>query len=455
MSSVKLFGTDGIRGRADELFGDAFVESLGRSVVAELGGEHPRVLVLRDTRESGPRIEQAFARGAAAAGAEVKLAGVLPTPAAPVLTAHYGFDVAAVVSASHNPHHDNGIKFFGADGMKLADDTEARVERHLAQGGGDGAGEGFGDDESANGDRGGSVTELLAADLDYLRALEERFAGLDLSGMRVLLDCANGATYSVAPEIMRRLGADVEAIATAPDGLNINAGCGSTHIESMAARMREDGGFQIGFAFDGDGDRVLAAGPGGETLDGDQLIELIARHLRDRGELRGNGVAVTVMSNYGFHQAMDEAGIEVAVTPVGDRYVLEELVKRDWVLGGEQSGHIIERGYLSTGDGTAAALLVLEALAASGQSLADAVTMCKLPQVLVNVAVRDRGAIEGATAVWVAIDAEHAALAGRGRVLVRASGTEPLVRVMAEAPTHDEAQQVCDRLAALITGELG
>ncbi len=442
-ASRKLFGTDGIRGRADELFTDAFVESLGRSVVAELGGEHPRIVLLRDTRESGERIEQAFSRGAAAAGAEVKLAGILPTPAAPVLIEHFGFDVAVVVSASHNPFNDNGIKFFGADGMKLADDTEARVERHLE----------LNDVPGDDAGHGGSVTELLGADLDYLRALEVRFGDLDLGGRRVLLDCANGATFAVAPEIMRRLGAEVEVIAADPDGRNINAGCGSTHVESLAGRMRE-GSFDIGFAFDGDGDRVLAVGPDGEVLDGDQLIELAARHLRERGELRGNGVAVTVMTNYGFHRAMAEAGIDVAVTPVGDRYVLEELIKREWSLGGEQSGHIIERGYLSTGDGTATALLVLEAMLALGKPLAEAVTMRKLPQVLVNVEVCDRGAIEGADQVWNAINAEQSALEGRGRVLVRPSGTEPLVRVMAEAPTLDEAQSVCDRLAGLISAEL-
>jgi phosphoglucosamine mutase len=440
----KLFGTDGIRGRADEVFSDEFVERLGRSVVAELGGEHPRIVVLRDTRESGPRIEQAFARGAAAAGAEVKLAGVLPTPAAPILIGHFGFDVAAVISASHNPFHDNGIKFFGADGMKLADETEARVERHLE----------LRDIEDDGVVHGGSVTDLLGADLDYLRALQERFDGLDLTGRSILLDCANGAAFSVGPEIMRRLGAQVEALAIEPDGRNINADCGSTHIENLARRMRE-GGFEIGFAFDGDADRVLAVAPDGRTLDGDELIELAARHLRDRGLLRGNGVAVTVMTNYGFHQAMDLAGIDVAITQVGDRYVLEELVKRDWSLGGEQSGHIIERGYLSTGDGIAAALLVLESLAGLGESLESAITMTKLPQVLVNVNVRDRAAIDGADGVWTAVESEQSALEGRGRVLVRPSGTEPLVRVMAEAPTLDEAQQVCDRLAGVIERELG
>ncbi len=444
MTSRKLFGTDGIRGRADELFDDAFVECLGRALVTELGGDRPSVVVLRDTRESGVRIERAFARGAAAAGARVKLAGVLPTPAAPVLISHFGFDAAVVISASHNPFYDNGIKFFGADGMKLADATEARIERHLEL------------DDLPVGEPTptGSVEELLGADLDYMRALEQRFDGLDLTGWRLLLDCANGAAFAVAPEVMRRLGASVDALAVEPDGTNINAGCGSTHIEGLAARMAE-GEYDLGFAFDGDADRVLAVDPAGERIDGDQLIELVARDLRERGELRGNGVAVTVMTNYGFHQAMRDAGIEVAITPVGDRYVIEELVRRNWSLGGEQSGHIIDRGFLDTGDGVAAALLTLRALTAAGRPVGESITMRKLPQVLVNVAVRDRDAIEGAVEVWNAIDAEQSALEGRGRVLVRPSGTEPLVRVMAEAPSQDEAQQVCDRLAGLIERELG
>jgi phosphoglucosamine mutase len=443
MASRRLFGTDGIRGRADEFFDDEFVERLGRAVVAELGGEHPSIVVLRDTRQSGERIERAFARGAAGEGAHVKLAGVLPTPAAAVLLPHYGFDAAAVISASHNPYHDNGIKFFGADGMKLADETEARIERHLEL-----------DDLPAGAPAGGTVDELLGADLDYLRALEQRFDGLDLSRWRVLLDCANGAAFQVAPEIMRRLGARVDALAVEPDGTNINVACGSTHLEGLVTRMAE-GGYDIGFAFDGDADRVLAVSPAGETIDGDQLIELLARHLRERGELRGDGVAVTVMTNYGFHQAMRDAGIEVAVTPVGDRYVLEELVRRDWSLGGEQSGHIIDRGFLDTGDGIAAALLALRALTEGGRPVSESIAMRKLPQVLVNVAVRDRKAIEDAAGVWSAVDAEQSGLEGRGRVLVRPSGTEPLVRVMAEAPSHDEAQQVCDRLAGLIERELG
>lgn len=443
----KLFGTDGIRGDADSLLTDELVESLGRAAVRVLGGERTRMAILRDTRESGERIEAALARGAAAAGADVKLAGALPTPAAPVLIGHYGFDLVAVVSASHNPFADNGIKFFGGDGLKLADATEAAIEAELARPGAD--------DEEHH----GSVADLHGAADDYLRALQQRFDALDLSGVRVLLDTANGATCVVAPEIMRRLGATVDVLFDAPDGVNINAGCGSTHLDVIVARMREAASegepYAAGFAFDGDGDRMLAVDRDGRIHDGDELMALAATHLRRQGRLSGDGVVVTVMTNYGFHRAMEAAGVNVAVTPVGDRYVLAELLARDWTLGGEQSGHIIDRGFVPSGDGVASALLTLEALAARGAGLHEVAAMEKLPQTLVNVRVADRGAIEGAEVVWSAVESENDALAGRGRVLVRPSGTEPLVRVMAEAPSADEAEAVCARLATLIEQELG
>lgn len=447
ISDRKLFGTDGIRGDAETLLTDELVETLGRAAVRVLGGERTRMAILRDTRVSGERIESALARGAAAAGADVKLAGVLPTPAAPVLIEHYGFDLVAVVSASHNPFADNGIKFFGADGLKLSDATESAIEAELDTGAADAE------------EHHGSVTELHGATEDYLRALQQRFAGLDLAGERILLDTANGATFCAAPEIMRRLGASVDVIFDEPDGVNINAGCGSTHLGAIRDRMREatNAGepYSAGFAFDGDGDRVLAVDRDGRVHDGDELLALAAVHLREQGRLSGDGVVVTVMTNYGFHRAMEAAGINVAVTPVGDRYVLAELLERDWTLGGEQSGHVIDRGFVPSGDGTASALLALEALAARHGHLHDVQAMDKLPQTLVNVRVADRGAIDGADAVWQAVDAEQSALAGRGRVLVRPSGTEPLVRVMAEAPTAEEADAVCTRLAELIERELG
>lgn len=436
----KYFGTDGIRGDAATLLSDDLVERLGAAAVTVLGGETATLAILRDTRESGPRIERALARGAARVGAAVKLAGVLPTPAAPVLIEQLGIDAVAVISASHNPYEDNGVKFFAAGGLKLSDATELEIERLI-------------DEPPADVESPGRVAELHGAEDDYLRALAARFEELDLSGMKILLDTANGATYRTAPEIMRRLGAEVTVLAETPDGTNINEGCGSTHMETLTAAIRA-GGFDAGFAFDGDGDRMLACDAEGRVLDGDELIALAALHLRAAGRLPGDGVAVTVMTNYGFHNAMREAGIEVAVTPVGDRYVLEELIERDWALGGEQSGHVIDRGFVPSGDGIASALLTLEALKASGRSLRDAVPMRKLPQTLQNVRVADREAVAGADALWSAVDSANADLEGRGRVLVRASGTEPLVRVMVEAPSEAEAEEVCARLVSIVRDEL-
>jgi phosphoglucosamine mutase len=265
-----------------------------------------------------------------------------------------------------------------------------------------------------------------------------------------MLDCANGATFRAAPAIFERLGAEVETIAAEPDGRNINDGCGSTHIDALASRISSSGA-TIGFAFDGDGDRVLAVDGAGRPHDGDELIALAAIGMASRGELNG-GVVVTVMSNYGFHKAMEAAGIDVAVTSVGDRYVLDEMRRRGWALGGEQSGHIIATDFVATGDGIAAALTTMRELGA--RTLADATPMEKLPQTLVNVEVADREAITGADAVWAAVEREGEALEGRGRVLLRPSGTEPLVRVMVEAPTAEEAEAVCERLVETVKQEL-
>jgi phosphoglucosamine mutase len=431
-----LFGTDGVRGEVGTFLTPELATALGRAVAASLPAERPQVLIVRDTRESGPMLEVALAAGVAAAGGEALLGGVLPTPAAAILARRLGLDLAAVVSASHNPYRDNGIKFFSAAGTKLDDEAEARIEARL--------------EEAPATVSPGRVRELNGGLEDYLRALGEAFP-IDLSGIRVALDCANGATHRAAPAIFERLGAEVEAIAVEPDGRNINDGCGSTHIDRLAAHVA-GGSAAIGFAFDGDGDRVLAVDGSGRPHDGDELIALAARGMAARGEL-GGGVAVTVMSNFGFHRAMEEAGVEVAVTKVGDRHVLDSLRERGWALGGEQSGHIIDTRFVATGDGIAAALATMREL--SGRDLADAVPMEKLPQTLVNVEVADREAIAGATAVWDAVEREGAELEGRGRVLLRPSGTEPLVRVMAEAPTGEEADAVCERLAALVRQELG
>jgi phosphoglucosamine mutase len=435
----KLFGTDGVRGEAGTFLGAELATSLGSAAVESLDAPRPQVLIVRDTRESGPMLESALAAGVAAAGGDALLGGVLPTPAAAILVKKLGLDLAAVVSASHNPYRDNGIKLFSGAGTKLDDGTEARIEALIGA-----------DGDAAADAHPGHVRELNGGLDDYMRALESAFA-LDLSGTRVALDCANGATYRAAPAIFERLGAEVDAIAVEPDGRNINDGCGSTHLDKLAAHMATSEA-TIGFAFDGDGDRVLAVDSSGRSHDGDELIALVARGRASRGELRG-GVAVTVMSNYGFHRAMEEAGVEVAVTQVGDRYVLDELRRRDWALGGEQSGHIIDTGFVATGDGIAAALMTMREL--GGRDLAEAEPMVKLPQTLVNVEVADREAIADATAVWEAVEREGAELEGRGRVFLRPSGTEPLVRVMAEAPTAGEADAVCKRLAELVRQELG
>jgi len=434
---LKLFGTDGVRGVAGEFLTAELALALGRAASSIAPADAPQVLIVRDTRESGEMLEAALAAGIAAAGGHALLGGVLPTPGAALLVRRFGLDLAAVVSASHNPYRDNGIKFFGPDGTKLADGQEREIERIVES------------QEAEAAD--GRVRELHGAGGDYLRELEARFAELDLSGVSVLLDCANGATYRVAPEIFRRLGARVEATAVEPDGRNINDGVGSTHVEGLVERMR-GGDCDVGFAFDGDGDRVLAVDRDGTVVDGDELIALAALHLRGGGRLPGDGVAVTVMTNFGFHQAMEAAGIEVATTPVGDRHVLAELLSRGWALGGEQSGHIIDTGFVPSGDGIASALLTLEALA--GRDLRERDAMVKLPQRLVNVTVADRAALDAAKQVWEVVDRESDGLAGRGRVLVRPSGTEPVVRVMVEAPDEAECEAITARLVEAVEQEL-
>jgi phosphoglucosamine mutase len=431
----KLFGTDGVRGEAGTFLTAELATALGRATTASLEAERPQVLIVRDTRESGPMLEAALAAGVAAAGGDALLGGVLPTPAAAILVKRLGLDLAAVVSASHNPYRDNGIKFFSGQGTKLGDELEARIESLL--------------DQAPAATEVGRVRELNGGLDDYLRELEAAFP-LDLRGRRVVLDCANGAAHRAAPAIFKRLGAEIATIGAEPDGRNINAGCGSTHLELLAERVANSDA-EIGFAFDGDADRMLAVDASGRVHDGDELIALAARGLAGRGELEG-GVVVTVMTNYGFHRAMEAAEIEVAITQVGDRYVLDEMQRRGWTLGGEQSGHIIASDFVATGDGIAAALMTMREL--GGAQLADAVPMEKLPQMLVNVEVADREAIAGATLVWEAVEREGEALEGRGRVLLRPSGTEPLVRVMVEAPSAEEADAVCNRLVALVRQEL-
>jgi phosphoglucosamine mutase len=444
----QLFGTDGVRGRAGDFLTAELALSLARTAVARATDAHgdagiaAQVLIVRDTRESGEMLESAIAAGITAGGAQALLGGVLPTPAAPLLIRRHGLALAVVISASHNPYEDNGIKLFAADGFKLDDETEHEIEAALGQ-------------PQPKPERIGSVSRLHGALEDYLRELHSRFERLDLTGLRVLLDCANGATYRAAPEIFRRLGARVDVIADSPDGRNINDGCGSTHLDAVVERIAH-GDHDIAFAFDGDGDRVLAVDGDGTVVDGDELVAMAALHLHRNGRLPGGGVAVTVMTNFGFHSAMKAAGVQVASTAVGDRYVLDELRRRGWSLGGEQSGHIIELGFGPSGDGIASALLTLEAL--GGGDLRERDAMNKLPQRLVNIRAADRAAL-GETMesepITAAIERESSELTGRGRVLVRVSGTEPLIRVMVEAPSQHETDAVCDRLASAVRAQLG
>jgi phosphoglucosamine mutase len=426
----RFFGTDGVRGPVGDLLTPDLAVRLGRAAALVAEAERPQFLIVRDTRESGPMLEEALAAGIAAGGGDAMLGGVLPTPAASVLARRLSFDLAAVVSASHNPFSDNGVKFFNGRGTKLDDDRELEIEGRM-------------DEET--GERIGGVRVLEGAFDDYIRELRTTFQ-LDLSGMRVALDCANGASHRAAPVIFAELGADVLPMAVEPDGRNINADCGSTHPERLIELVRQSGA-DIGFAYDGDADRVLAVDGKGRLHDGDDLIALIALDLHARGELEG-GVAVTVMTNFGFMTTMEKAGIEVIQTQVGDRHVIDQLLERDWRLGGEQSGHIVWTDFTPTGDGIAASLLVLRAL--GERRLEDVEPFERLPQRLENVRIADRSAIEGATEVWDAVEEENAKLDGRGRVLVRPSGTEPLVRVMVEAPDEAECEAITKRLVEVV-----
>ncbi|MCX6390171.1 MAG: phosphoglucosamine mutase [Solirubrobacterales bacterium] len=437
--AARLFGTDGVRGAYGSVLSVDLALAIGRAASQLADAERPRALIIRDTRESGPVLEAGLAAGVAAAGGDVLLGGVLPTPAAPMLLSQYGFDLAFVVSASHNPFGDNGIKIFGSDGDKISDAAEDAIEDLIASG------------DFSEPSHPGRIDQLRGAFEDYIRGLEQRYVDLDLTGMRILLDCANGATSAAAPEICRRLGADVDSIHDQPDGRNINENCGSTHVELLAEQVAGKG-WDAAFAFDGDGDRVLAVDGSGAIVDGDDLLLLLSGYLQENGALAG-GVAVTVMANYGLHGALSEAEVEVAITPVGDRHVLAALRERGWRIGGEQSGHIIDLELGPCGDGIAVALLSLEALA--GAPLVERPLLERLPQRLVNVRIRDRNQFASNIELAEIIERESAALEGRGRLLVRASGTQPLIRVMAEAPTQDEAEAVCQLVAGEIAQRLG
>jgi phosphoglucosamine mutase len=444
---VTLFGTDGIRGLAGEQLTAELALQVGRAaafVLARHRGPAPRFLIGRDTRVSGSMLEAALVAGITSGGGSVEIAGVIPTPGLAALVVKRGADAGVVVSASHNPFADNGIKFFSHLGLKLSDDEEAEIEEHVT-------GHDLG---SLRGEHIGRADHIEGAVEGYVWDVVKRIP-LDLTGLRIAVDCANGAMFEAAPLALSESGADVVLLCTDPDGLNINRECGSTHVEALQQVVRADG-FDLGLAFDGDGDRMLAVDSRGALVDGDFVIAILARHLKSKGRLRRDTVVTTVMTNLGFHHAMRREGIAVVTTAVGDRYVIAEMLKHDYVLGGEQSGHIINLDVSTTGDGLATALLLLQALKEMGLPLREAAeVMERLPQRLVNVRVRDREGLEGAAAVWEAVARESERLGSEGRILVRPSGTEPLVRVMSEAPTQEDCDAVCDRIVAVVKEHLG
>ncbi len=448
------FGTDGVRGDADTDLHSALVVALGRAAARVLRSD--TFLIGRDTRASGPRIEADLARGMAAEGARVVSLGVVPTPAVAFL-AERGATPGAVVSASHNKWTDNGVKLIGADGRKLPDASEAAIESELSGLLDVDAGAGGGpvaEAASAAGatTSGAPTSGALGAYRDHLLdALE----GRELAGLHVVLDCANGAGYAIGPQVLRDAGALVYTINAEPDGRNINAHCGSTHPEQLQRTVLERDA-DMGLALDGDADRALAVDERGELVDGDQIMGMIALDRHERGTLRNDAIAVTVMSNLGLRRALADAGIEVIETPVGDRHVTAAMAARDLALGGEQSGHIVLSDIATTGDGLLTGLLVADLVrrrAAPLSSVAACVT--RLPQVLVNV--RLARAVDPTTAPEVrdAVRDVEARLGTRGRIVVRSSGTEPVVRVMVEAPTREEADAAAARVQAAVQAAAG
>jgi phosphoglucosamine mutase len=446
---VRLFGTDGVRAVANTPgLGPELAVGLGRAAVRfareRTGSARPVVLVGRDTRRSGPLLEDALASGIASAGGTALRAGVLPTPGVAVLVRLHRADLGAVISASHNPFPDNGIKLFGPDGFKLADDEEDRVAALL--------------DASFDPPTGAGVGESRS-----LAGGPERYADwiLDTYGeqvhrFRILVDCANGAASTVASRLFSRLGGEADLTAAEPNGVNINDGCGSTHLDRLSGQVR-GGGYELGLAFDGDADRVLAVDAGGTAVDGDQIVAILARDLAAREALPGRKVVVTSMSNLGFHRAMQRLDIEPVVTDVGDRYVLAAMREQHLGLGGEQSGHVINLSHHTTGDGLVTAVLLLAALEHAGATLAEGAALVeRFPQRLVNVPA-DRTRLPDARAVWDRVEAENAELAatGSGRIVLRASGTEPLVRVMVEHEDPAEVDRLCGSIATLVQRELG
>ena len=444
----KLFGTDGVRGVAGKDLTCELALQIGRATAAELtslDGHRPRILIGKDTRVSGDMLECTLAAGLCSVGADVDLLGVIPTPGVAYLVRKYGADAGIVISASHNPMEFNGIKIFKGDGYKLPDEVENRIEAHIFKN--------CEDIKICDGAEIGRVHRLDTAVDDYVDALEQHIDA-DLSGLNVLFDCANGASAKVAQKLFPRLGCQCSFTGTLDDGVSVNDGCGSTHLEDLAAAVVR-GGYDIGVAFDGDADRCLLVDEQGGVIDGDKVLAVCGSDMKRRGKLSGGTIVATVMSNLGLHEFCRENGVGLVCTSVGDRNVLEKMNECGYKLGGEQSGHTIFTDYATTGDGQLTALQFLDVLARSGKKASELASVCpQYPQVLLNVAVsHERGvkdAIMASDALSAAIAEEEGKLSGEGRVLVRPSGTEALIRVMVEAKTEQIALLAAENLVNVI-----
>lgn len=448
---ARLFGTDGVRGEANVTLLPEMAYRLGRAATIYFGKEseeQPLIIIGRDTRISGEMFESALTAGICSAGGRAMLAGIIPTPAIAYLARKHKAKAGIVISASHNPFHDNGIKFFGGDGYKLPDAVEDELEAIVHQ---------LETDDNyprPTAEHIGHIeyrTDLLNQYMEFvLSTCKERF-----DGVKVVLDCANGAAYEAMPKILRRLGANVKVIHALPNGTNINDGCGSTHLESLQKSVLENGA-DFGIAHDGDADRCLCVDEKGQIIDGDHILVMCAMDMMKEGKLPYNTVVTTVMANIGFHQAIKKAGGRAEITKVGDRYVLENMLKNGYKIGGEQSGHIIFTDYSTTGDGLITALQVLSSLKRSGRKASDLTAlMTTYPQLLVNVKVATKEGWETNEAIKKAIAEGDKELGENGRILVRPSGTEPLIRVMAEGPDQAQLDRICHAIADVVKKEQG
>ncbi|EKZ4888356.1 phosphoglucosamine mutase [Listeria monocytogenes] len=444
----KYFGTDGVRGVANSELTPELAFRLGRmggSVLTRHVGEHPRVLVARDTRISGEMLESALIAGLVSVGIEVMRLGVISTPGVAYLTKAQGASASVMISASHNPVDDNGIKFFGSDGFKLSDDQEEEIEQLL-----DTAEDTL---PRPSGEGLGTVSDYFEGKQKYIQYLKQTIEN-DFNGYHIALDCANGATAGLATHLFADLDADISSMGASPNGLNINDGVGSTHPEALAAFVL-DKKADVGLAFDGDGDRVIAIDEIGQIVDGDKIMFICAKYLREQGLLNNNTIVSTVMSNLGFYKGLKELEIEDVQTAVGDRYVVEAMREGNYNLGGEQSGHIIFLDHNTTGDGLLSGIQLINVMKATGKKLSElAAEMKTFPQKLENIRVSDKNHVTDNPKVSKVIGEVEAEMAGNGRVLVRPSGTEPLVRVMVEAATKEETDEYCERISAVVRSEM-